>query len=34
MVLNHLIDHRAHLCVDLRVNDIPIPAMNGPSGDE
>lgn len=33
-VLNHSIHHRAHLCVYLRLNDIPIPGMYGPSGDE
>lgn len=32
-VLNHLIHHRAHLCVYLRLNDIPVPGMYGPSGD-
>jgi uncharacterized damage-inducible protein DinB len=34
LVLNHLIHHRAHLCVYLRLNDIPVPGMYGPSGDE
>lgn len=34
MVLNHLMHHRAHLCVYLRLNDIPVPGMYGPSGDE
>jgi uncharacterized damage-inducible protein DinB len=33
-VLNHLIHHRAHLCVYLRLNDIPVPGMYGPSGSE
>jgi uncharacterized damage-inducible protein DinB len=33
-VLNHLIHHRAILCVNLRLNDIPVPGMYGPSGDE
>jgi uncharacterized damage-inducible protein DinB len=33
-VLNHLIHHRAHLCVYLRLNDIPVPGMYHPSGDE
>ncbi|HEY7327666.1 MAG TPA: DinB family protein [Gemmataceae bacterium] len=33
-VLNHLIHHRAILCVYLRMNDIPVPGMYGPSGDE
>jgi uncharacterized damage-inducible protein DinB len=32
-VLNHLIHHRAILCVYLRLNDIPVPGMYGPSGD-
>jgi hypothetical protein len=32
--LNHLIHHRAHLCVYLRMNDVPLPGMYGPSGDE
>lgn len=33
-VINHAIHHRAHLCVYLRLNDIPVPALYGPSGDE
>ena len=33
-VLNHTIHHRAHLCVYLRLNDIPVPGMYGPSADE
>jgi uncharacterized damage-inducible protein DinB len=33
-VLNHLIHHRAILVVYLRLNDIPVPGMYGPSGDE
>jgi len=33
-VLNHSIHHRSHLCVYLRLNDIPVPALYGPSGDE
>ena len=33
-VLNHTIHHRAVLCVYLRLNDIPVPALYGPSGDE
>ena len=32
--LNHIIHHRAHLCVYLRLNDIPVPGLYGPSGDE
>jgi uncharacterized damage-inducible protein DinB len=34
MVLNHLIHHRAHLLVYLRMNDVAVPGMYGPSGDE
>ncbi|MCB0260667.1 MAG: DinB family protein [Calditrichaeota bacterium] len=33
-VLNHSIHHRAQLCVYLRLNDIPVPALYGPSADE
>jgi uncharacterized damage-inducible protein DinB len=33
-ILNHLIHHRAILCVYLRLNDIPVPGLYGPSGDE
>jgi uncharacterized damage-inducible protein DinB len=33
-VINHLVHHRAILCVYLRLNDIPVPGMYGPSGDE
>lgn len=32
--INHIIHHRAFLCVDLRLNDIPVPGMYGPSADE
>jgi uncharacterized damage-inducible protein DinB len=32
--LNHAIHHRAILCVYLRLNDVPVPGMYGPSGDE
>jgi uncharacterized damage-inducible protein DinB len=34
VILNHMIHHRAILCVYLRLNDIPVPGMYGPSGDE
>jgi uncharacterized damage-inducible protein DinB len=34
MFLNHLIHHRAQLGVYLRLNDIPLPALYGPSADE
>lgn len=33
-VMNHSIHHRAHLCVYLRLNDVPVPGLYGPSGDE
>ena len=33
-VLNHLIHHRAILTVYLRLNNISVPALYGPSGDE
>jgi uncharacterized damage-inducible protein DinB len=33
-IMNHLIHHRAILIVNLRLNDIPVPGMYGPSGDE
>ena len=33
-VLNHLIHHRAILCVYLRLNKVPVPGMYDPSGDE
>jgi len=34
MVFNHIIHHRGQLSVYLRLNDIPVPAMYGPSADE
>ena len=34
MILNHLIHHRAQLGVYLRLNDVPVPAVYGPSADE
>lgn len=33
-VLNHMLHHRAILTVYLRLNDVPVPALYGPSGDE
>jgi uncharacterized damage-inducible protein DinB len=33
-VMNHVIHHRAQLGVYLRMNDIPVPAIYGPSADE
>jgi uncharacterized damage-inducible protein DinB len=32
--LNHIVHHRAQLGVYLRLNNIPVPAMYGPSADE
>jgi uncharacterized damage-inducible protein DinB len=32
--LNHVVHHRAQLGVYLRLNDIPVPSMYGPSADE
>jgi uncharacterized damage-inducible protein DinB len=34
MIMNHSIHHRAQLGVYLRLNDIPVPAIYGPSADE
>lgn len=34
MILNHLIHHRGQLSVYLRLNDVPVPSMYGPSADE
>ena len=31
---SHLIHHRAQLGVDLRLNDVPVPGLYGPSADE
>jgi uncharacterized damage-inducible protein DinB len=33
-VMNHTIHHRAQLTVYLRLNDVPVPAIYGPSADE
>ena len=33
-VMNHVIHHRAQLSVYLRMNDVPIPSIYGPSADE
>jgi uncharacterized damage-inducible protein DinB len=33
-VLNHSIHHRAQLGVYLRLNDVPVPSIYGPSADE
>jgi uncharacterized damage-inducible protein DinB len=34
MLLNHLIHHRGQLSVYLRLHNVPLPAMYGPSADE
>ena len=34
MVINHLVHHRAQLGVYMRLLDVPIPGMYGPSADE
>jgi uncharacterized damage-inducible protein DinB len=34
MIMNHAIHHRAQLAVYLRLNDIPVPGLYGPSADE
>ncbi len=34
MVMNHMIHHRAQLGVYLRLNNVPVPAIYGPSADE
>lgn len=34
MVLNHIVHHRGQLSVYLRLNNIPVPGMYGPSADE
>jgi len=33
-VMNHLVHHRGQLSVYLRLNDVPVPSMYGPSADE
>ena len=33
-VMNHMIHHRAQLGVYLRLNDVPVPAIYGPTADE
>jgi uncharacterized damage-inducible protein DinB len=34
IIMNHMIHHRAQLGVYLRFNDLPVPAIYGPSADE
>jgi uncharacterized damage-inducible protein DinB len=33
-VMNHLVHHRGQLSVYLRLNDVPVPSIYGPSADE
>lgn len=33
-VFNHLVHHRGQLTVYLRMHDVPVPSIYGPSGDE
>jgi uncharacterized damage-inducible protein DinB len=33
-IMNHMIHHRAQLGVYLRLNDVPVPALYGPTADE
>ena len=34
MILNHIIHHRGQFTLYLRLNDLPVPALYGPSADE
>jgi len=34
MIMNHMVHHRAQLGVYLRMNDLPVPSIYGPSADE
>lgn len=34
MILNHIVHHRGQLTVYLRLNDVPLPGLYGPSADE
>jgi uncharacterized damage-inducible protein DinB len=34
MILNHLIHHRGQLTVYLRLVNVPVPGLYGPSADE
>ncbi len=34
MILNHIIHHRGQLTLYLRLNDVPVPGVYGPSADE
>lgn len=34
MILNHIVHHRGALTVYMRINDVPVPGLYGPSADE
>jgi len=34
MILNHMIHHRGQMSVFLRLNDVPVPQVYGPTADE
>jgi uncharacterized damage-inducible protein DinB len=34
MIFNHIVHHRGQMTVYLRLNDVPVPALYGPSADE
>ena len=34
MVMNHIVHHRAQLGIYLRLNNLAVPAMYGPTADE
>lgn len=34
MIMNHIVHHRAQLTVYYRLNEVPVPAIYGPSADE
>jgi uncharacterized damage-inducible protein DinB len=34
MMMSHLIHHRGQLSVYLRLNNVPVPSIYGPSADE
>ena len=34
MILNHILHHRGQFTLYLRLNDLPVPALYGPSADE
>jgi uncharacterized damage-inducible protein DinB len=34
MLINHVIHHRGQISVYLRLNDVPVPSIYGPSADE